>query len=277
MAEMRIEIIAVDTVTKLDAAHRGQVLVGGSHGGIYAGHLAAKAGCRAVILNDAGVGKDAAGIGSLAYLDAIAMAAATVGHDSARIGDGADMQARGIISHVNDTAAALGCAAGQTAHACADLMRAAAMPRGELPAYREARFLFEELFGEPRIWGLDSASLVRDDDAGQILITASHGALLGGESGVAIKADVLACSFNDAGVGIERAGIGRLAALDGRGIAAVAIDCRTARIGDSRSHWATGRVSHANETARNTGVEAGMRCPEFADAVLGAYRKAKES
>ena len=277
MTEPDIEIIACDTVTKLGAAHRGQVLVGGSHGGIYAGYLAAKAGVRAVILNDAGVGLDQAGIGSLAYLDASAMAAATIGHDSARIGDAEDMLARGVISHVNEAAAALGCGAGQTAAECAELMRSAELPSGAPPAYREARFLLEEIFGEPRIWGLDSASLVRDDDAGHIVIAASHGALLGGESGAAIKADVLACAFNDAGVGADRAGISRLAALDERAIACVAIDGRTARIGDSRSHWATGRVSHANERARAIGVEAGMRCPEFADMALAANRKAKES
>ncbi len=55
-----------DTVTKPDGRHRDAVLIGGSHGGIYAGYCAAKAGVRAVILNDAGVGKDRAGIGSLA-------------------------------------------------------------------------------------------------------------------------------------------------------------------------------------------------------------------
>jgi hypothetical protein len=72
------EILTANSVTMLDARHRGVVLLGGSHGGVYAGYLAAKAGARAVVLNDAGVGKDRAGIGSLDYLDRLGMAAATV-------------------------------------------------------------------------------------------------------------------------------------------------------------------------------------------------------
>ena len=40
-----------------------------------------------MILNDAGVGRDEAGIAALAYLDALGIAAATVSHESCRIGD----------------------------------------------------------------------------------------------------------------------------------------------------------------------------------------------
>src|SRR5258706_15796406 len=83
-----------DSVPRLGPEHAGTVLVGASHGGIYAANLAARAGLRAVILNDAGIGKDEAGIAGLAYLDRYGMAAATVSHDSAPIGDGADMLAR---------------------------------------------------------------------------------------------------------------------------------------------------------------------------------------
>ena len=54
-------ILTVDTVTKLGPEHRDQVLIGASHGGVYAGYLAAKAGVRAVLLNDAGVGIEDAG------------------------------------------------------------------------------------------------------------------------------------------------------------------------------------------------------------------------
>ena len=75
------------TVTKLGPECAGTVVVGGSHGGTYAGYLAARARAGAVILNDAGIGKDDAGIGCLGYCDALGMAAATVSHMSARIGE----------------------------------------------------------------------------------------------------------------------------------------------------------------------------------------------
>src|SRR5215212_7481695 len=92
-------ILAADTITKLPPDAAGQVVVSGSHGGRYPGYLAASAGARAVILNDASSGKDAAGIGALPYLDALGIAAAVVSYASCRIGDTADMLARGRISH----------------------------------------------------------------------------------------------------------------------------------------------------------------------------------
>ena len=83
-------MIVADSVTTLPANTRGEVHLSGSHGGSYSAYLAARAGARAVILNDAGVGRDRAGIGGLALLDTIGMSAATLSHRSARIGDGDD-------------------------------------------------------------------------------------------------------------------------------------------------------------------------------------------
>lgn len=260
-------IMTAPSVTKLGPEFVGRVLVCGSHGGVYAGYLAALAKVAAVILNDAGGGKDGAGYASLGYLDRIGLAAATVSHDSARIGDGADMLARGAISQVNAAAKALGCAAGQRASQAAALMSAAGPATGEPEPYEEARFLFSAEGESPQVWGVDSASLVRPEDAGQVVLTGSHGALLGGERQSAIKVDVRACAFNDAGVGVDGIGITRLPALDERGIAAVTVDCMSARIGDARSMWETGIVSHSNQTATGLGVSPGQTLKQFADAV----------
>ncbi|MBM3490951.1 MAG: hypothetical protein FJX68_10950 [Alphaproteobacteria bacterium] len=266
-------IVIVDSVTRLGPEHKGAVLFGGSHGGVYAGYLAAKAKVHAVILSDAGVGKDRAGIGSLAFLDRIGMAAVTVGHDTGRIGDGQDQASNGRISHVNQAAAAAGAKPGMPAMDCARLLAKAKPPAGEVPAYEESRFLFSDRPGEAKVWGIDSASLVKPEDAGSVVITASHGALLAGDTGSAIKYDVLASAYNDAGVGKDRVGISRLPALDRRGIGAVTVDCMTARIGDARSAWETGRVSHCNETARAWGVKPGMSLPEFAALASRHSRK----
>ena len=51
-------IVLAPTATRIPQSARGRVLVSGSHGGAYAGYLAARAGARAVVLNDAGVGLD---------------------------------------------------------------------------------------------------------------------------------------------------------------------------------------------------------------------------
>ncbi|MEI8147251.1 MAG: hypothetical protein WCH83_17510, partial [Alphaproteobacteria bacterium] len=155
-------LLVQDSVTKLGAETYGAVVIAGSHAGIYAAYLAAKAGLAAVILSDAGIGKDRAGIGGLAYLDRLGMPAAAIDAMSARIGDGADMAARGIISHVNARAAALGVNAGQTAMSAAELLAAAPLtPCPTPPPETEARKrLTEAERGGVRVHAVDSVSLV---------------------------------------------------------------------------------------------------------------------
>ena len=130
-------IAVADSVTTLGDV-KGQVLVAGSHGGIVAAFLGANAGAHALILNDAGIGKDRAGIAGLAWLEAIGMAAATVDCMSARIGDGADTLAHGVISHANRYAAACGVVAGQSCREAADRLRKAPAPHSAPPPYSEA-------------------------------------------------------------------------------------------------------------------------------------------
>lgn len=265
-----IRILTAPSTTKLADRHRGQVLIGGSHGGVYPAYLAARAGVRAVILSDAGIGKDGAGIASLDYLDALSLPAATVSHASARIADGDDQLARGVISHVNQAAAALGCAAGQSCAACAALLRAAKPWRGEPPAYREARFLLRAAPGEAEVWGLDSVALMGREDKGRIVVTGSHGALLGGRPDGLVKGPPLAAVFNDAGVGIERIGISRLAVLAELGVAAATVAADSARIGDARSAWETGRLSYLNALAEASGAAMGDSVPAFAERISAA-------
>jgi hypothetical protein len=267
------QVLVVDSITKLDQSHRGQVLVAASHGGLYPAYLAAKAGLRGVILHDAGLGLDRAGIASLDYLDRLGMAAATVSHLSARIGDGADMTMRGRLSHVNRTAEALGCAPGQACREGALTMRAALPSRAEPPDYAEARFLLRRAAGAPDVWGLDSNSLVRPEDAGAIVVTGSHGALLGGKPEAAIRATVLAAVYHDAGIGIDRAGISRLPALEARGIIAATVAGDSARIGDARSVWQTGALSALNPGAERAGARLGMPVPAFIEAVIGLRQR----
>src|SRR5436190_4019136 len=124
-------IVVADSITRIaEAEARGAVVVNASHGGIYAAYLAAKLGASAAIFNDAGVGRDGAGIGGLEYLQELGIAAATVGHDTARIGDGADMMAHGVVTHRNGLAASLGVDPGQSCRdATAALQHARQMHR----------------------------------------------------------------------------------------------------------------------------------------------------
>ena len=62
----------------LGADARGRAAIAASHGGVYAAYVAAKAGLKAVILSDAGVGRERAGISGLAYLATMGMPAAAI-------------------------------------------------------------------------------------------------------------------------------------------------------------------------------------------------------
>src|SRR5713101_707222 len=102
------------SVTRLSPEVRAAVLITGSHGGRYPGILAANAGVRAAIFNDAGIGRDSAGIAALRDLECLGIAAATASHLTCRIGAAADMALRGRISHANAVAQACGVSAGQS-------------------------------------------------------------------------------------------------------------------------------------------------------------------
>lgn len=257
-----------DSITKLTSEDEGAVVLAASHGGVYCGYLTMKAHLLGVILNDAAVGLERAGIGSLDYLDALHVPAATVDYRSARIGDGADLERRGTISFANANARKLGVIDGEPARAAATKMLAAERSTATAPPYHEARFILREASGEPVVWGLDSISLVREDDAGTVIVSASHGGLLAGNPASALSASARIAAFNDAGIGIDEAGISRLPALQERGIAAVTIDAMSARIGDARSAWETGTISRWNQQAATLGAVAGQRLSAFVIAAL---------
>lgn len=103
----------VDSITELGPGDAGCVAVSGSHGGISSGRFALAAQPALTVFNDAGVGRDRAGLAGLALLERHALAALTVAHDSARIGEARSSLHDGIVSHVNAQAAASGIHAGQ--------------------------------------------------------------------------------------------------------------------------------------------------------------------
>jgi hypothetical protein len=250
-------VVVADSITRVaEAEARGAVVVNASHGGIYAAYLAAKLGAAAAIFNDASVGRDRAGIAGLDYLQDLGIPAATIGHDTARIGDGADMMARGVITYANSLAEMLGCRPGMACHDAAIQLQAAGPPRRAPPPALEAAFLV--ITEAPQVWALDSASLVAPEHRDAIVLTGSHGGLLGGRPETALKYDVRAAFYNDAGIGIDMAGVSRLPALDERGIAAATVSAASARIGDARSTYEDGILSRVNARAAAFGLAPGV-------------------
>jgi hypothetical protein len=90
------------------------VIVSGSHGGVSAASFVVDHPHRPLIVffNDAGIGKDDAGIAGLPMLEAIGVAGCAYSHVSARIGEAADGLASGVVSHINAPARAMGIQAG---------------------------------------------------------------------------------------------------------------------------------------------------------------------
>jgi hypothetical protein len=240
-------------------ACRDNVLVSGSYGGEYNAWHAAKWGLRGVILNDAGVGKDNAGIRGLDYLDDVGLPAATADAQTCHIGDGDHMLSSGRISFVNAAARKLGCVPGESVQVCAQRMTRAPVVRASLPAISGGkRYLLSELATPVPVICLDAAPMLESKDAGSIVVTGSHAALFRGRPDDVINVDVGAIFFSDAGVGLDRAGIARLPTLDARRIPAATASAASAPIGDARAIYRDGIVSHVNATAMSRGLHAGM-------------------
>ena len=267
-------LIVVDSVTRLGPETQGRVLIGGSHGGVYAAYLAAKTSASGVILNDAGIGLDRAGIAGLTYLDRLSIPGATISHRSARIGDGFDMLGRGIVSHANAAAAALGIEPGMWCREAARRLARAPAAGSNAPESAESRFaLTLPNARKARASALDSNALLTPKDIGGIVVTGSHGALPGGNPANAVRQDVFAALYNDADGGVEGAGFTRLPALDARNIAAATYSAWTARIGDGRSGYETGVVSAVNRRASALGARLGASVKEFVAVMADAIDK----
>lgn len=265
MPNEHVRVLAVPTVTKLGPETAGSVVVGGSHAAIFTTYLTLAAGARAAIQHDAAFGRDRAGIAGLAWAEQFGFAMAAVDARTARIGDGADMLERGIISAVNRHAAACKLEPGMACSEAADLLRSAPEPKSRPAPMLETRSETAVPGTNRVVVMVDSVALAGERDAGGIVLTGSHGGKP--SDGYAAKVGMQLVLFNDAGFGAEYAGIAALPLLEQKGIAAAAVSAFTARIGDGRSTYADGIISAANARAVALGAVVGARAKDFVDAV----------
>lgn len=103
-----IPVRLVDSITELQPADAGCIALSGSHGGVSSARYALAMRPLLSVFNDAGVGKDEAGIAGLALLQAQGLAGCAVSHTSARIGHAASTLEEGVVSHANAAALELG-------------------------------------------------------------------------------------------------------------------------------------------------------------------------
>ncbi|MFK7751107.1 MAG: hypothetical protein AB8B51_01025 [Sedimentitalea sp.] len=249
-------LVTLDSITDATAQMAGQVGISGSHGGHLAAAIASRSGLRAVVLNDAGIGLSGAGIAGLKALDTVGMAGVSVTASSAEIGSATDAMENGIVGFVNETARVLGMVAGLALHEQITALLQAPPPSGILPKVVEARQCID--IAGKTVLCVDSASLITPADAGRLIVTGSHGGLIGGDPARACKADAGLVAYNDAGGGKNDIGFSRLPALQQRGIAAVTLDHETCRIGDAVSGLMSGVISRCNAPARALGLDIGQ-------------------
>ena len=271
-----VKVVCVPSSASATEEAAGNVIVSGSYGGEYNAFHAAKRKIRGVILNDCGVGRDNAGIKGLPYLDRIHLAGATADVWTCHMADGEHMLAHGTISHVNESAAKLGCRVGQSVAKCAELMTKGPIVDATPPEISGGkRYVLRDAPGEPKVLALDAAPMLTPDDAGAIAVTGSHAALFRGKPDKVIGPDLLAVFFNDAGVGLDQAGIARLPTLDERNIAAGTVSGDSAPIGNARAEYNDGIISHLNKTALAMGGVVGEPLKVFIDRILTLARQGK--
>jgi len=212
-------------------------------------------GLRGFIGVDAGIGRNAAGIGGLPLADAHSVPAAAVSVYSCDMCVGASVWADGVISSANASATALGVQPGQgTAEAAALMLRArpgrARELHGELPDTD-----FPLVSGEdPRVFGCWSMSLVHGERAREVFC-------VGTPVDTAMTIYIYRHGIRPAGIIGSDGGFGRhcmavagLPILQAMGIACAAVSHLSADLGDPRSIYRDGRISLVNALARSAGV-----------------------
>lgn len=125
--------------------------------------------------------------------------------------------------------------------------------------------------GKYRIVIGDSATSITEDNRNDVFICASHSGVNVGQ--YAVQASVKGFIGNDAGIGLEEAGVAGLKVLDEKGIPGAAVDCMTAEIGVGPKTYETGIVSVANKAAQKLGVKPGMTAKQAADIMFQAAVK----
>lgn len=256
-------VLVFDSVSKLPPEAKGAVIVGGSNAAVYATYFSAKAGARAAIHHDCGIGRDEAGVRGLRWADDHGMAMAAVATDSARVGDSADMLQRGIISRANRIATMRGVLKGQTVKEAVELLRSAPWPHADVEAPFEGRTFLHGFLC------IDSLLLATPEDASLVVATGSHGGTPAAGMTSAFRPRL--ALFNDAGFGVDGAGAASLPILDSEGIAAATVSAESACIGDGVSTLTQGNISAVNGAAHRLGARVGMTALKVAHTVAERY------
>ncbi|MBN9438531.1 hypothetical protein [Bosea sp. (in: a-proteobacteria)] len=121
--------------------------------------------------------------------------------------------------------------------------------------------------GSRRVVAVDTIAHLEPEDAGQVVMTGSHGGISSGE--YAGKVPIAAVFFNDAGVGKDNAGTASLPYLEARGIIAGTVSHDSALIGNALETWQSGLVSALNPLAEKAGFALGEPVGQAVRRIFG--------
>ncbi|MDO8951387.1 MAG: hypothetical protein Q7U86_02120 [Draconibacterium sp.] len=271
-------IVLLDSLGDLQPGNTNPILVCGSHCGGNRDLARHVKNChvKAVFLNNAGVGKNQAGIRGLIHYQAEGVLACAVDHNSAEIGISRDTWESGTISHANPQAEEAGIQIGDSVKEAV----AKIISLFNLPASTQINKDLESLIDEKKensskvnlkkqiqthidgvsITVTDSITFLNENNAGHIVVCGSHGGISAGE--YAQNRRVKAVFFNDAGIGKNSAGVKSLESLSDAGILACTVDCMSAEIFNGHDTLGNGIITVCNQLATTRNIKEKMTVTE---------------
>lgn len=271
-------VILLDSLGDLQPDNSSPILVCASHcgdNGVFARKLK-NCHVKAVFLNNAGIGKNQAGISGLVHYETENILACAVDCNSAEIGVARDTWESGIISHTNNLAEKSGIQTGDSVQeAVAKIINLIDLPSsiqinkhsesavnekqestGKVNLKKQIQIQIEGV----SITVTDSITFLNENNAGDIVVCGSHGGVSAGH--YAQKHSLKAVFFNDAGISKNNAGIKGLDGLNDAGIIACTVDCMSAEIFNGQDTLDNGIITVCNQLAKAKNIREMMTVKE---------------
>lgn len=271
-------VILLDSLGDLQPDNSSPILVCASHCGDNGTFARKLKNChvKAVFLNNAGIGKNQAGISGLVHYETENILACAVDCNSAEIGVARDTWESGIISHTNNLAEKSGIRTGDSVQEAVTKI----INLIDLPSSIQINKYFESAVNEKQestgkvdlkkqiqiqiegvsITVTDSITFLNEKNAGDIVVCGSHGGVSAGH--YAQKHNLKAVFFNDAGIGKNNAGIKGLDGLNDAGIIACTVDCMSAEIFNGQDTLDNGIITVCNQLAKAKNIREMMTVKE---------------
>lgn len=270
-------VVLLDSLGDLQPGNTSPILVCGSHCGGNRALAQQVKNChiKAVFLNNAGIGKNQAGVRGLMHYEAEDILACAVDRNSAEIGIASDTWQCGMISHLNPRAETAGIQIGDSVkEAVAKIRDIIGQSLSKTKSEHSGHLLKNEekankanlkIQAQTQIDGVpvtvtDSITFLNENNAGDIVVCGSHGGVSAGH--YAQKHRVKAVFFNDAGIGKNNAGTKSLESLSDAGILACTADCMSAEIFNGQDVLENGIISVCNQLAKNRNIKEKMPVKE---------------